>query len=75
MIGRINWYSPLKKYGFVTLENDGKDQPKEYFFHRSDIISQGELSELKKNDRVQFDLGERNGRVKAINVNVVVNGG
>jgi cold shock CspA family protein len=68
MIGRINWYSPMKKYGFITGEVDGKDQPKEYFFHRSDIISQGELSDLKKNDRVTFDLGERNGRTKAINV-------
>ena len=74
MIGRINWYSPLKKYGFITGEVEGKDQAKEYFFHRSDIISKGELSELKKNDKVRFDLGERDGRVKAINVSVVVNG-
>ena len=72
MIGRVNWYEPLKRYGFITAEGEGQDQPKEYFFHQSDIISQGEFSELKKNDRVQFDLGERDGRVKAINV--VLNG-
>ena len=65
MIGRINWYSPLKKYGFITAEVDGQDEPKDYFFHKSDTLFQGEF---KKNARVSFDLGERDGRVKAVNV-------
>lgn len=69
MIGKVNWYSVQKRFGFVTAEVDGKnDQTRDYFFHESDILSG---CELKAEDKVQFELGERNGRVKAINVQVV----
>ena len=70
MIGKVNWYSALRGFGFITAEIDGKDnQTRDYFVHRSDILSKGEL---KAKDKVTFDLGERDGRVKAIHV--VLNG-
>lgn len=68
MIGMVDWYSSKKRFGFITAQIDGRDdQTKDYFFHETDILSN---CELKAGDKVQFELGERNGRVKAINVGI-----
>jgi cold shock CspA family protein len=68
MLGKVSWFSVQKKFGFLTAESNAKDeQSKDYFFHQNDIVTG---SEVKAEDRVQFDLGERNGRVKAINVRI-----
>ncbi len=67
MIGKISWYSPEKRFGFLTAQVDGKET-KDYFFHQNDLIN---LCEPKTDDKCEFELGNRNGRVKAVQVVIV----
>ena len=60
-IGRVNWYNPLKGYGFITFTpSDGVDgATSDIFFHYNDlsnfIKTKGDtINILKPNDRVNF---------------------
>jgi cold shock protein len=48
--GRVKWFNESKGFGFITLDDGGKD----CFVHRSAIRS--EPPTLAEGDRVEFDL-------------------
>lgn len=47
MIGRVKWYSDIKKYGFILAEKS------EFFVHCSNIVSKG-YKILKRGAEVEF---------------------
>ncbi|AUC98691.1 hypothetical protein CWS35_33935 [Bradyrhizobium sp. SK17] len=65
-IGKIRNLPPGKTYGFIQNQADGKD----YFFHSSEL--RGIWHVLRVGDDVQFELGEKDGRVQANCVEVMV---
>lgn len=66
MIGKINWYSAEKRFGFITAKPESKEkESRDYFFHANDVL---DMSVPEAGDKVSFELGERFGRVKAIKV-------
>lgn len=49
--GRVKWFNDTKGFGFITLEDGGKD----CFVHHSAIKGEGFRS-LAEGDRVEFDV-------------------
>jgi CspA family cold shock protein len=60
MKGKVKFYNPMKRFGFITGE-DGK----EYFVHKS-ALKPGAF--LKENDEVTFDGAESERGLQAQNV-------
>ena len=63
MTGKVKFYKPDKKFGFITGE-DGKD----YFVHQK-----GCIGTIRQNDRVTFTVGEIKQRANLEAFNVEVN--
>ena len=61
MRGTVKWFNKFKNFGFITLEDGGKD----VFVHSSGV-KQGE--ELKEGDKVTFDIKESEKGPQAVNV-------
>mmetsp|Transcript_25615 Transcript_25615/g.55357 ORF Transcript_25615/g.55357 Transcript_25615/m.55357 type:complete len:202 (-) Transcript_25615:758-1363(-) len=61
--GTVKWFNSQKGYGFITPDVEGED----LFVHQSAIQSEG-FRTLNENDRVEYDVENENGRLKAINV-------
>lgn len=68
MNGTIKLFYSDKGYGFITGEDE-----KDYFVHFSDIARKM-YRELRKGDRVSFELGanEKNPRIHAVNVKPII---
>jgi cold shock CspA family protein len=66
MMGTIKSFSHGNGYGF--LFPDGR--PGELYFHVTDVRRE-ELSDLCTGQRVSFVIGERNGRPRAIDVELI----
>jgi len=64
-IGRIRNLPQGKTFGFIQNEADGK----QYFFHSSEF--KGFWHALRAGDGVQFELGEKSGRMQANSVELV----
>ena len=60
--GHVKWFNDGKRWGFVT-GNDGRD----YFVHQRDVLSGGGKV-LRGGEPVVFELEEKGGRVRAVNV-------
>jgi CspA family cold shock protein len=58
--GVVKWYNATKGYGFITPENSKKD----VFVHSSAISNSG-ISGLHENQKVEYDLVEKDGKVSA----------
>lgn len=61
MEGHVKFFNPMKGYGFI------KGEKKEYFFHISDVDTQG----IKEGDKVEFEImshpkGEKATKVKIL---------
>ena len=62
MNGKIKWFNPTKRYGFITVDGRG-----DVFLHVS-ALEKANISELKIDEQIKFDIGENNGKETAINV-------
>jgi len=63
--GTVKWFSSTKGYGFIQPAEGGKD----VFVHISACERAG--VNLKDNQRVSYDLEDKNGRVSAVNLQVL----
>ncbi len=62
--GRVKIWFGGKNYGFIRSQETGD----EIFFHRSEIVSDGEVIEGQK---VEFETKKTSRGLKAINVNLI----
>ena len=58
--GAVKWFDKTKGYGFIKPDNGDKD----VFVHISAVLAAG-LDNLKENQKVEFDVIEKNGKFNA----------
>lgn len=61
--GIVKWYSQDKRFGFIVPDKGGPD----VFVHVSSLDKAG-LTTLFEGQRVEYELGENNGKSCAINL-------
>ena len=61
--GRVKWFDAKKCYGFITVENSEKD----VFLHVS-ALEKSKLRKIRENQKIQFEIEEEQGKLKAINL-------
>ena len=61
--GRVKWFDAKKGYGFLTLENSEKD----VFLHVTDL-EKSKFRKIRENQKIQFEIKEEQGKLKAINL-------
>ena len=61
--GKVKWFNAKKGYGFITQEDTQKD----IFLHVS-ALEKSKLRTLKENQKIQFEIKEEQGKLKAINL-------
>ena len=61
--GKVKWFNSKKGYGFITQEDTQKD----IFLHVS-ALEKSKLRTLKENQKIQFEIQEEKGKLKAINL-------
>lgn len=49
--GKVKWFSKLKGYGFITVQDSGKD----VFVHLNEVKGEGDKS-LAENQAVEFEI-------------------
>ncbi len=62
-LGKVKWFDAQKGYGFVTDDKSEKD----VFLHVS-ALEKSKLRVLRENQRIQFEIKEEKGKLKAINL-------
>ena len=62
-LGKVKWFDAKKGYGFIT---DNKSE-KDIFLHVS-ALEKSKLRILRENQRIQFEIKEEKGKLKAINL-------
>ena len=62
-LGKVKWFNTQKGYGFITDDKSEKD----VFLHVS-ALEKSKLRILRENQRIQFEIKEEKGKLKAINV-------
>ena len=62
-LGKVKWFDAKKGYGFVTDDKGEKD----VFLHVS-ALEKSKLRILRENQRIQFEIKEEKGKLKAINL-------
>jgi len=60
MEGTVKWYSPIKSYGFIEIE-EGND-----VFVHSSAVTPG--TSINEGDKVEFDIEETEKGKQAVNV-------
>lgn len=65
--GVVRWFNPIKGYGFIIPEEDGKD----VFVHISEVTKAG-LRELKENMELEYEEVPNKGKIAAANLGIVV---
>jgi cold shock protein len=65
-IGTVKWFNQTKGFGFIQPEDGGSD----VFVHISAVKTAG-LRSLEEGQRVNYELESHNGRVSAVNLQVV----
>ena len=61
--GIVKWFNSTKGFGFIAPENGGAD----VFVHISAVEGAG-LSGLDDNQKVSYDIEEKNGKKSAVNI-------
>lgn len=64
--GTVKWFNSTKGYGFVAPDNGSKD----VFIHISALNAAG-LETLDDNQKIEFDIEEKQGKTSAININLI----
>ena len=62
-LGKVKWFDAQKGYGFVTDDKSEKD----VFLHVS-ALEESKLRVLRENQKIQFEIKEEKGKLKAINL-------
>ena len=62
-LGKIKWFNAKKGYGFITDDKSEKD----IFLHVS-ALEKSKLRVLRENQKIQFEIKEEKGKLKAINL-------
>jgi CspA family cold shock protein len=62
-LGRVKWFDVKKGYGFIIDDKSEKD----IFLHIS-MLEKSKLRVLRENQKIQFEIKEEKGKLKAINL-------
>ena len=62
-LGKVKWFDAKKGYGFITDIKSEKD----IFLHVS-ALEESKLRVLRENQKIQFEIKEEKGKLKAINL-------
>ncbi len=62
-LGKVKWFNAQKGYGFITDDKSEKD----VFLHIS-ALEKSKLRVLRENQKIQFEIKEEKGKLKAINL-------
>ncbi len=62
-LGKVKWFNVQKGYGFITDDKSEKD----VFLHVS-MLEKSKLRVLRENQKIQFEIKEEKGKLKAINL-------
>jgi CspA family cold shock protein len=62
-LGKVKWFNAQKGYGFITDDKNEKD----IFLHVS-ALEKSKLRVLRENQKIQFEIKEEKGKLKAINL-------
>ena len=62
-LGKVKWFNAQKGYGFITDDKSEKD----IFLHVS-MLEKSKLRVLRENQKIQFEIKEEKGKLKAINL-------
>ena len=62
-LGKVKWFNAQKGYGFITEDKSEKD----IFLHVS-ALEESKLRVLRENQKIQFEIKEEKGKLKAINL-------
>ncbi len=62
-LGKVKWFDAKKGYGFITDDKSEKD----IFLHVSEL-EKSKLRILRENQKIQFEIKEEIGKLKAINL-------
>ena len=62
-LGKVKWFNAQKGYGFITDDESEKD----IFLHVSEL-EKSKLAVLRENQKIQFEIKEEKGKLKAINL-------
>ena len=66
--GTVKWFNPEKGYGFIAPDNGNGD----VFIHISALHAAG-LETLDENQKIEFDIEEKKGKISAISINLINN--
>ena len=62
-LGKVKWFDAKKGYGFITDDKSEKD----VFLHVS-ALEKSKLRVLRENQKIEFEIKEEKGKLKAINL-------
>ena len=62
-LGKVKWFDAKKGYGFITDDKSERD----VFLHVS-ALEESKLRVLRENQKIQFEIKEEKGKLKAINL-------
>jgi len=62
-LGKVKWFNSQKGYGFITDDKSKKD----VFLHIS-ALEKSKLRVLRENQKIEFEIKEEKGKLKAINL-------
>ena len=62
-LGKVKWFNAKKGYGFITEDKSERD----VFLHVS-ALEKSKLRVLRENQRIQFEIEEEKGKLRAINL-------
>ena len=62
-LGKVKWFNAKKGYGFITEDKSERD----VFLHVS-ALEESKLRVLRENQKIQFEIEEEKGKLKAINL-------